>query len=121
MPEPQIYAASEVAFNDPSSRNNKKDAKKVATGAVDPLRSFETDARHLYPELMQWTSFAPEDRLKRVDQVAKRPTAHRDLNYIIWKETQPDHTGAVTGSPDVALKALRKLFGMKDPKVEKAA
>ena len=121
MAEPQIYAASEVAQNDPTMRNQKKDPKKVSTGAVDPLRSFENDARHLYPELMQWTSFKPEDREKKVDVIAKRPTAHRDLNYVIWRETQPDHTGAVTGSPDVAIKALRRLFAMKDPKVEKAA
>ena len=104
------------------SQRNVPKVAEVPKPNTDPLRAFEIDARHMYPELQHWMTYAEADRLIRVDQIALRPTAHRDLNYVIWRETiKADGTNRPAGSQEVAVTALRRLFGLLDPKPAKKA
>lgn len=120
VPQPVIYAASSIAQNDPLMRNRNAKGKVEPTGTVDPLRAFEIDARQMYPELQQWMTFPEADRIRRVDTIARRPTAHRDLNYVIWRETMPDGPGGKpVGSVEVSARAIRRLLGLADPPVPK--
>lgn len=107
MPEPVIYDAHQAIAASRATRKQTQERPQP----VDPLRAFEIDTRNVFPEFVQWMALKEGDRLARVTSMATRPTAHRDLNYVIWRETQ-----GVGGSEKVAIAALRRLFGKPDPK-----
>lgn len=103
------------------TQRNAPKVDQVQKPNTDPLRAFEIDARHMYPELQHWMTYEESDRLQRVETIALRPTAHRDLNYIIWRETIRGDKNRPVGSQEVAVTALRRLFGLLDPKPAKKA